>query len=186
MVTSDWRGDLWDRVDAAGQVDLVLIDLVDERHGVFWFMDGGVATKSIDALSSKALMSQLPEDQWVPFGSSLHLEAWKDAVEDFDTQLRSRGLREKVVVIDVPWADRDRDGNSVPSSMGTTASEANKKYVPYYRHLRKIGFHTVKVDGPVLGDSQHQWGLAPFHYAPEVYERINAGILSRLREIRDT
>ncbi|WP_178945245.1 DUF6270 domain-containing protein [Kocuria sp. TGY1127_2] len=179
MVVGDWRGDLWEQIDSAGEFDLLLWDLVDERHGVYWFMNGGVATRSVDALSAEPVAEVLPGEQWVPFGDEMHFEAWKEAVSEFSEGLRKRGLWEKVVVIKVPWAVEGRNGESVPPSLGLSASQANQLFEPYYSYLEALGFDVLSVAGDVFGDSEHRWGLAPFHYIPEVYDEIDAGILQR-------
>lgn len=179
MVRGDWRGDLWEQLDAVGDFDLLLWDLVDERHGVYWFTNGGVATRSVDAISAPAVEEALPEEQWVGLGEEDHLEAWKEAVEEFSTGLRERGLWQKVVVVRVPWADKGLNGEVVPPSMGVSADEANRLYAPYYELLESLGFDMITVEDNVFADANHRWGLAPFHYSPEVYERIDAGILER-------
>src|SRR5690625_5627294 len=49
MMTGDFAGDLDERlVGAAGETDVLLWDLADERHGVHVFDDGAVVTRSID------------------------------------------------------------------------------------------------------------------------------------------
>ncbi len=179
MVRSDWAGDLWERLEDAEGLDLLVWDLVDERHGAYWFLDGGVVTRSVDIMGT-GLMDLLPEEQLIGFGTEDHLEAWSDAAEDFAERLRAAGLFERTVVLEVPWAEASLGGEPVPASMGLAPQDANRLYAPYYARLRELGFDVLSVEGPVYADPGHKWGLAPFHYAPEVYERIDAGISARL------
>ncbi|MCP3426183.1 DUF6270 domain-containing protein [Rothia sp. AR01] len=179
MVRSDWAGDVMEQLDDAGPLDLLVWDLVDERHGAYWFLEGGVVTRSVDIMGT-GLMELLPEDQLIGFGSGDHLAAWSDAAAEFAERLRAAGLFERTVVLEVPWAEAALGGEPVPPSMGLTSAEANRLYRPYYARLRELGFDVLSVEGPVHADPEHKWGLAPFHYAPEVYERIDAGIAARL------
>lgn len=180
MVRGDWAGDLWEQLESAGEFDILLWDLIDERHGVCVLPNGDVVTRSVDSMSSKAVQERMDQGEKIPFGSSVHFDAWTAAADEFARELRTRDLWDKVVVIQVPWAVRSRGGEGVPASMGITAGEANKKFVPYYYHLESLGFSILKVECEVLGDPEHQWGLAPFHYVPEVYNEIDKGIFRRL------
>lgn len=188
MVRGDWAGDLWEQLESAGEFDILLWDLIDERHGVCVLANGGVVTRSVDSVSSKAVQARMDQGEKIPFGSRIHFDAWKAAAGEFAHELRKRDLWDKVVVIQLPWALRSRGGEDVPASMGITSSEANKKFVPYYYHLESLGFSMLKVEGEVLGDPDHQWGLAPFHYVPEVYDEIDEGIVRRFnaRGVRRT
>ena len=201
MVRADFAGDVFEQIrgaaggsgaaGAAGAassgagVDLLLWDLTDERHGVHWFLDGGVVTRSVDALGSEAIRPLLDPDRRIPFGSELHLEGWREAAAEFKRLLEDAGLFEKTVVLEVPWAETTDDGEPVPASMGLEPAEANRLYKPYYQAVRELGFDVLTVDQPVHADPDHQWGLAPFHYAPDVYRRINEGLAARLPTLLD-
>lgn len=180
IVASDWSGNLLHEVDVAlgdGSVDALLWDLTDERYGVHWFPDGGVATRTVD-VQGTSLMKLLPPETHVPFGSPEHLEGWDMAADEFATFLRARGLLEKTMVLRIPWAARSVDGSPVPASAGMDAKAAEEAFEPYFSRLKALGFAVADLrQGPeALADPGHRWGLAPFHYAPEVYERIVAAL----------
>lgn len=205
IVASDWAGDLREEIAAvqdAGHLDLLIWDLTDERHGVHWFPDGGIATRSVD-VQGTSLMELLPAETRVPFASPEHREGWNAAAVEFADWLRGRGLFERTLVLRVPWAARDTAGSPVPPSAGMDADAAESAYAPYYDRLEQLGFaiadlrqnagggtaddpadddagsgRITDVDGAgeVLADAEHRWGPAPFHYAPEVYARIIAAL----------
>lgn len=142
IVTSDWAGDLRKEIAAvqdAGHLDLLIWDLTDERHGVHWFPDGGIATRSVD-VQGTSLMELLPAETRVPFASPEHREGWNAAAVEFADWLRGRGLFERTLVLRVPWAARDTAGSPVPPSAGMDADAAESAYAPYYDRLEQLGF----------------------------------------------
>lgn len=180
MVRGDWAGDLHRRLTQHRSADLLIWDLTDERHGVHWFLDGGVVTRSVDALGSESISPLLDPETHIPFGSPLHREGWQEAAAEFKRFLTQNGLFEKTVVLEVPWAEAAVGGQRTPASMGLEPAEANRLYAPYYQVLKDLGFDVLTLEQPVYADSEHQWGLAPFHYAADVYRRITEGLAQRL------
>lgn len=180
MIRSDFSGRLLDRVDAmAVELDVLLWDLADERHGVYRFPDGSVSTRSIDTMRIPELEAQFREAELLPFGTSEHLSMWTQCAQAFAKRLRSLELFDRTVVLEVPWAVLTTEGKPSPWSMGVRAKDANKHYQPYYAALRELGFRAVELpEALVLADPQHRWGLAPFHYSPAVYREV----LRQLRE----
>lgn len=57
MVTADFLGSLGaDLTEVGKDVDRLLWDLADERHGVYRFRDGTIATRSVETMRSEALL----------------------------------------------------------------------------------------------------------------------------------
>ncbi|MGM1028339.1 MAG: DUF6270 domain-containing protein [Actinomycetota bacterium] len=180
MIRADFAGGLLDRLETmAADLDVLLWDLADERHGVYRFSDGTVSTRSIDTMRIPELEAQFTEAEHLPFGTPEHLAIWSERANAFAGRLRALGLFERTVVLEVPWAVLTTEGQPSPWSMGVRAKEANQRYQPYYALLRELGFRMVELpDALVLADPQHRWGLAPFHYSPAVYREV----LRQLRE----
>lgn len=180
MIRADFLGGLIERLDTmATQLDVLLWDLADERHGVYRFDDGTVSTRSIDTMRIPELEAQFSEAELIPFGTPEHLKVWTERAQAFAGRLRSLELFDRTVVLKVPWAVLTTEGKPSPWSMGVRAREANQSYRPYYAALRALGFRTVQVpQAMVLADPHHRWGLAPFHYSPAVYREV----LRQLRE----
>lgn len=179
MMEADFAGDLEARLDAvAASTDIVLWDLTDERHGVHVFEDGSVVTRSVDLTAVPEVLGVVEQAQHVAFGTDEHFTLWAERAEQFRDHLRERGLFEKTVVLQVPWALVAPDGRETPVSMGTSAMEANEAYRRYYEHLRGLGFAIIELQPlGVLADPEHRWGFAPFHYTQDVYEEIVARVL---------
>ncbi|HJB09617.1 MAG TPA: hypothetical protein H9786_03640 [Candidatus Brachybacterium merdavium] len=182
MMTGDFAGDLDERlVGAAGETDVLLWDLADERHGVHVFDDGAVVTRSIDLVRAPEALTAVEDARHVPFGTDEHFELWAPRAEQLRGRLVELELFDKALVLQVPWALVTVDGKHTPQSMGTTAMEANEAYRRYYEHLRGLGFRVLELQPlGVLADPEHRWGLAPFHYTQDVYEEIVGRILADL------
>lgn len=157
------------------ETDLLLWDLCDERHGVVRYPDGSYLTRSIDILGNEALKTCLEDGEAIAFGSDQHFHRWQLAADRFVGFLREEKLLSRTLVLAVDWAERTTQGKTTPWSMGTKPREANLLYARYYDHLRSLGLPLVVVDEP-LADPDHRWGLAAFHYTPEVYAQMNAAI----------
>lgn len=174
-VRRDVKGHLLRTIVEEGDADVLLWDLVDERHGVYEFADGSVMTRSIDVLGIPALQEAVEGARHVPFGSEEHFLRWVGAANLFLDALDVLGLRDRVLVIAVAWATHDLTGSLTPPSMGVRADEANRTFARYYDHLERQGLRVFHIEDP-LADPEHRWGLAPFHYAPDVYARVHAAI----------
>ncbi|WP_422115714.1 DUF6270 domain-containing protein [Brachybacterium sp. UNK5269] len=180
MMEADFAGDLEARLDAvAPTTDLLLWDLTDERHGVHVFEDGSVVTRSVDLTAVPEVLGVVEGTRHVAFGTEEHFALWSPRAEKFRDHLRERGLFDRTVVLQVPWALVAVDGRETPVSMGTSAIEANEAYRRYYEHLRSLGFTLLELQPlGVLADPEHRWGFAPFHYTQDVYEEIVARVLA--------
>lgn len=179
MIRTDWEGNkLTELKQLAPQIDVLLWDLIDERHGVHWFPTGEIVTRSIDLLGSEPATSLLMPDTRISFGSDTHFEGWCAKAEEFVEFLKAADLLTKTRLIRVDWAEESVDGTEVPWSMGVSAAEANTLFERYYDFAESLGVATIKVPSSVtLADPNHKWGLAPFHYVPGVYEYIRGEVL---------
>lgn len=180
-IDADIRGGLLSALPSPAAADLLVWDLVDERHGVFVFPDGSVVTRSIDLLMVEALKEATASARYLPFGSDEHFTRWSGAASMFVHALHTLGWGGRILVVAVPWATHDDTGEPTPSSMGISAKDANAAYARYYAHVDALGLPLLRVStADAVAATKHRWGIAPFHYAPEVYEQINEGIAAHL------
>ena len=179
MMRGDFAGNVAARLRELDDVDLLLWDLADERHGVHLFDEGDVVTRSIDLINVPEVLAVVEETQHLPFGTEEHFDRWSEQVAGFVDTLREQDLFDKTVVLHIPWATTTVDGRTAPASMGTRPAQANEKYRRYAEFLRETGLKILELpEQDVHADPDHVWGLAPFHYSPDVY----AEILLRLAE----
>lgn len=160
----------------AGEPDVLLWDLVDERHGVWQFEDGSMLTRSIDVMNIPELHEATTSARLIPFGSDEHFLRWSGAASSFVDALEVIGWRDRVLVVAADWAEVDTAGEATPWSMGVRAADANKLFARYYDRLEELGLPVLRIQ-QTIADPKHRWGLAPFHYVPEVYEQIHRGII---------
>lgn len=180
MLRADWAGDSLDSlIENTEECDLILWDIFDERHGVHWFSTGEVVTRSIDLVASKPAMGLLEEGTHVALGSEEHFHNWCEKADRLVTALEEKDALHKVRVLRVPWAEKTSAQEPTPVSMGISAQEANELTVPYYDYLEQRGVAIIELPASLaVADPEHKWGLAPFHYVPQVYHYLRDAIVS--------
>lgn len=106
MVTSDLKGNGVARVvKNAKDLDLVLIDLVDERRGYWLFPDGTTMTNSLEVESCGAARdARRGGAQLVEFGTDEHFERWKSGIEKLVEGLNTSELWGRTILLDIEWA----------------------------------------------------------------------------------
>lgn len=169
---------------AASETDLLIWDLLDERAGVYLQDDGGVVTRSIDQLAVMWTKGLPDPGRLVRFGSLEHRGLYRAALHQWLALLERTGLMGRTVLLAPPWALRDDVGEPVPKSLGVTARQANERTRPYLRMIQRYcDIPLLSVERPVAAH-EHQWGRAPFHYVPEVYDALIAQIRDVMPQAR--
>ncbi|MBR7742604.1 hypothetical protein KC207_04800 [Phycicoccus sp. BSK3Z-2] len=172
MLHNDWRASLASTVEStAGDVDVLLWDLCDERLGVRHLPSGGYVTRSVDLVSTGVDARLRDEAELLDLGSSRHRRLWWEGLGTFRDLLERTHLLEKTVLVAPPWAARTVTGEPSPTSFGRSADEANELFDEYHRWaVEGLGCPVVSLaPDDARSDSTHRWGLAPFHYARENY-----------------
>lgn len=171
MVHGDLAGDLYRALDQhAEEIDIVLIDLVDERGGVIQF-DDVYATKLSEFWGAGGREASRGAAQ-IAFGSDQHFSLWADGAKRFVGALRAAELLERALVIHAPWASQYDTGEplEIPEWMIPPAV-ANQQYRRYVDVLRELGLRVVELPDELARTSkEHQWGASPFHYQHSAYE----------------
>lgn len=107
MVTGDLDGNGVNRlVDISKRLDIVLLDLVDERRGYWLFPDGTVMTNSIEVeiCGAGAAARRTMGARLVEFGSDEHFAMWKEGFSTLIKELEKAELWENTMLLDVEWA----------------------------------------------------------------------------------
>ena len=117
MVTNDLHGSGLERiVHTASDLDAVLLDLVDERRGFWEFPDGTTMTNSIEVESCGAAReARRGGARLIEFGDEEHFGRWKSGFIRLVGGLKSAGLWEKTILLDIEWAGAV-DGAQHPQS----------------------------------------------------------------------
>lgn len=172
MVTGDFQSSLRPLLaQHAADVDVLLIDLTDERLGVYLLPDGTVVTRSVELIESGAEESLPQGAHYVAFGTQQHYEYWSGAIRALGDSIRQTAPRAAVALLDIPWAEWSESGQQTPDSFGVGAAQANPVFRSYVEvAVQALGAHVIALEpSEVMSGPHHPWGDAPFHYAEGVY-----------------
>lgn len=106
MVTSDLNGTGLERITKeAKELDVVLLDLVDERRGFWRFPDRTTMTNSLEIEScGAARAARRAGARLIEFGIDEHFDQWKSGLITLIEGLRDAELWEKTILLDIEWA----------------------------------------------------------------------------------
>lgn len=159
----------------AHEIDLLVWDLCDERLGAY-VLPHGVATRSIDTISTGLDEVFAAQGELLEFGSDGHLALWTRRLRDLRAFLSEHGLLSRLLLLAPAWAETSSAGGPSPSSFGREPTEANRQFAAYHMAaVEVLGCPVVTRAASVLrSDRDHQWGEAPFHYVRADYEALSA------------
>lgn len=180
MVSGDVRGDMLAVVERhAADIDVLLIDLIDERGGVLP-LGGGFVTK-LSELWSAGGREIAAGVRLLAFGSDDHFAAWRRAFDHIVDELDRLGLRRRTLVLKTPWAALAPDGSDIPiPDWMTPPDTANHLYERYFRHVADLGLAVVELpDDLARSPLDHRWGPSPFHYTEQAYRFLADQIVAR-------
>lgn len=150
---------------------MVIIDLIDERIPVARVSGGILACSSEAARAGFA-----PErDAQLAVGRPGFITAWNKAAADLAELLQGR----RVVLNKSYWATHDDSGQDLTARFPVELHNSTLRHM--YTTLERALDCSV-IDYPAdlqVADSQHRWGLSPFHYTSPYYEHF----LARLTEV---
>lgn len=174
MVENDFGSTLFPALRLNGaEADRVVIDLVDERLGVYPYDNGGYLTFSTEMNQSAVMKKVLGRGKFLDFGTEGHFEVWAEALDKLVALLDDLGLVDKVRVIKSLFVDLSDDGSAVMLTRGIDASEWNRRYARYYALIQDKGLRVVDLPTESLTSSRfHRWGPAQYHYVDSAYESL--------------
>lgn len=138
MVTSDLQGSGLKRiVENGSDIDVVLLDLVDERRGFWQFPDNTTMTNSLEIESCGAgLAARRAGAQLIEFGTEEHFGRWKSGFIRLVDGLRDAGLWEKAILLDIEWAGA-LDGAQHPQN--NSLAKLGRNWRRLQRGSREVG-----------------------------------------------
>ena len=174
MVQADIAGTALDDLQKASVYsEAILIDIMDERLGVYAAGDTYI-TKTWELEKSGILQHQTPPLRHINFGTDEHFDLWFAAAREVAVTVASYDV--PAVVLAPALADHDLDGDPL-DYMGASVESWNQRFDRYYTALEQLGLTVLRPPSTLaVADKAHQWGLAPFHYAPAMYEWFTAEI----------
>ncbi len=136
MVLSDLKGDGLRRVTQnADDLDLVLIDLVDERRGYWLWPNGTTMTNSLEIEACGAgAAAERQGARLVEFGTDEHFAAWKRGFDTLIDGLRKLNVWDRTVLLNIEWAGA-LDG--APHPRGDLLSQLGRRWRKLQRGIRE-------------------------------------------------
>ena len=173
VVSGDVKGDLDEVLTRlAPEIDVMLVDLIDERGGVIG-VGSGFVTKLAELWTAGGAAATAGGRR-IPFASDEHFALWSAAMERIAGRLRSLGLLERTIVLRTPWASTMSSGDAVPVPTWMTPPEtANAQYERYFARLEELGYEILTLPSELARSTEaHRWGASPFHYTDEAYTHL--------------
>ncbi|MDD1477229.1 DUF6270 domain-containing protein [Arthrobacter sp. H16F315] len=149
----------------AGDLDVLVIDLTDERLGVVRLPDGSHVTRSHELVSSERLKAVQGRTQDIRILTERHWTLWESAATRLLGALSQMGLREKTVILNTPWAETTHGGEPAPPFWNFDTPEVNAYFSECCAHMRSLGFKVVDLPEDLrYAAADHKWGAAPYHF----------------------
>ncbi|MDQ0095956.1 hypothetical protein J2T21_003870 [Paeniglutamicibacter psychrophenolicus] len=108
-----------------GSTDWIVIDLVDERLGVYPYSNGGFLTFSNELNQSRLMPQMKGRGPFITFGTDEHFELWTKAADILCATIDRIGALYEVRLIEAPFVHETDTGSSREITRGTTAAEWN-------------------------------------------------------------
>lgn len=182
MVEGDLKSNLQPEITKhRNNITLLVVDLTDERLGVDKLTSTMYATHSVELVKSRWLSSLKTKPRLMEIGTISHWNAWKRSAEKFVDFLESVNLKDKTLVFYTPWAETSLEGDMVPSYRRHTASRMSTELAKCAAYLEALGLEVAYMPFELaVTTSEHEWGIAPYHYSPAAYVWIKDSIESKI------
>ncbi|MDJ0351351.1 DUF6270 domain-containing protein [Pseudarthrobacter sp. PH31-O2] len=141
----------------AGELDVLVIDLLDERHGVVHLPDGSYVTDTPELSAAGLLDTVAGKKTTIAPVTERHWDLWEASANRLFSALAELGLRERTIVLDMPWAKDERE---VGGSRDGKAAELSAYFTECCAHIRSRGFTVAAMpEGPHVVATEHnpQW-----------------------------
>lgn len=145
MVESDLAGSGAQRIlERSAELDVILIDLVDERRGYWKFPGGTSMTNSLEIeLCGAGESARGRGAVLVDFGTDEHFDAWSRGFDRLVEELTSAQLIKRTILLDIEWARAMDEAPHAPDDglarLGRRWRRTQRRSRDAYRRLRSGG-----------------------------------------------
>ena len=178
MVARDFAKSLFTELELS-QVDVLLIDLIDERFDLFLGPEESAFTISPEFQRAGVALSEL-EGRTLRSGSDESFSLWTKGWQRLLAWAEATGAAGRILVNQVYWSDRTKSGEGYGPRYAPAAIQAANAYLDrLYRRMAEdlLPGQFARFDPALLfGDDAHRWGRQPFHYIAGYYAEAAAQI----------
>jgi len=162
----------------------VIFDFIDERFDLL-SVGGALASNSGEMVrSGYRTQGSLRDARTLHRLSDSVERIWREAASEFAAMTRATPLGSAQLILhSARWADRQRlrDGRIAPiehveiiGGQGAAIADYNALLERQEAAFQALMPPMARIDASAyrLADSEHRWGLSPFHYVPEYYDEV--------------
>ncbi|RAK64750.1 DUF6270 domain-containing protein [Phenylobacterium kunshanense] len=162
----------------------VIFDFIDDRFDLLAVGDS-IATRSGELIRSGYLLRpELRAHRTIPRLSSACERLWISAAAEFSELVRSTPLADAQLILhSARWASdhRDREGRIAPIRNVEILGGDPVDIADYNALLERQeaafmalmpAMTVIDASAFRLAETEHRWGLSPFHYVPEYYDEV--------------
>ncbi|MGP5043913.1 DUF6270 domain-containing protein [Glutamicibacter ardleyensis] len=148
--------------------NLFVMDFHIERLGVHRLADGSFITRSAEIMNSNVLDSVPNLGPAIRVGSKHHTIAFTNAANKLIRRFEMLDIKDRVLVVNAPWADKDDAGIPFEPYRGKPVRELSDGIEALTRIFADNGVRVITLPEELaVGEANHKWQRAPFHYRSE-------------------
>ncbi|MDR0591860.1 MAG: DUF6270 domain-containing protein [Bifidobacteriaceae bacterium] len=186
MVAWDLESTKLKELVAAGGYDILLLDVIDERYGLYQRDSETFATRSSEF--GETGFAKTTTERAIAPHTAERLRLWRRGWRRLRRRLKRAGKLQAVRLNKVFWATKLSSGADHPSvAANPTAHDlVNGMIGQMYRRIeRDLGPDQVYryPASDLVADVDHKWGAAPFHYPPSYNQRLKAYLLAERERV---
>jgi hypothetical protein len=149
----------------ASELNVLVIDLTDERHGVVHLPDGSYVTDTPELSVSGLLDTVAGKKTAIAPVTERHWTLWEASANRLFNALTELGLRDRTIVLDTPWAEVTEAGEHLGEHRELKIAELNAYLGECCAHIRSLGFTVVTMPEELrLAASEDKRDVEPFHF----------------------
>lgn len=175
---------------AAYRPSHIIFDFIDERFDLLAVGRALAANSGEMVRSGYRTQRAFDAVRTVPRLSDACERLWLEAAGEFAALVRATPLaRAQFILHGARWADRQRraDGRIEPienveiiGGQAAVIAEYNALLARQEAAFEALMPPMARIDADAfrLADSEHRWGLSPFHYVPEYYDEVRRQLMA--------
>lgn len=174
MVEFDFNRELLCNIEKR-QYDLLFMDLIDERFNL-----GVLGDNCLITCSSEFYKTNIQPNNIVLANTPDFMQAWYQGVDVLFNKLIDLDDINKVRVQKAFWTSTLDNGLILEKYPPKIINQQNDKLKKMYEYLEKYLLPEQFIDIPsdlIKINSNHKWGVSPFHYIDNYYEFIISKLL---------